>query len=77
MEHIKRAEVLYHGRKVGRVALAEDGKYVFQYNENWLADGFSISPLKMPLNDSIFVENKLDLPLDLLTKIKIKNNLAC
>ena len=60
MEHIKRAEVLYHGRKVGRVALAEDGKYVFQYNENWLADGFSISPLKMPLNDSIFVENKLD-----------------
>lgn len=60
MDHVKKADVLYHKQKVGRIALAEDGKYVFQYDRNWLVRGFAISPLVLPLRDDIFVEKKSD-----------------
>ena len=48
--------VMYHGRKVGRLTMAPDGeRCAFQYDREWLRDGFSISPLYLPLKDELFI----------------------
>ena len=46
--------VMMDGREVGR--LRKDGsRYLFSYSMDWLADGFSISPRTLPLEDRLFV----------------------
>lgn len=55
MKEINNLCVKYHDRTVGILAETKDGKGAFQYDREWLADGFSISPLSMPLNDKVFV----------------------
>ena len=52
---IKYLNVLYHHAKVGLLVLQDDGKVAFQYDESWLKNGFSISPLSLPLTNGIFV----------------------
>lgn len=49
--------VTYHGKEVGTLALSPDKKNrcIFQYSRQWLSTGFSISPLQMPLKESIFI----------------------
>lgn len=42
-------EVFYHERRVGTVSMGVKGCCVFEYDRDWLATGFSISPLKLPL----------------------------
>ena len=41
--------VKYHGQKVGKLALYEDRYVAFEYDTDWLAKGFSISPYSLPL----------------------------
>ena len=42
--------VKYHGRMVGTLSLTPDNKLcAFEYDKAWLSDGFSISPLELPL----------------------------
>ena len=41
--------VLYHSRNVGRLALTRENLCAFEYDSNWLFDGFSISPFNLPL----------------------------
>lgn len=55
MKEINSLTVKYHDRVVGIVAETKDGKGAFQYDKQWLADGFSISPLSLPLEDRVFV----------------------
>ena len=58
---MKRNDVLqvsYHERLVGTLALTADHKAAFQYSEEWLENGFSISPFSLPLKDQGFVPNK-------------------
>ena len=55
MEKYKSLEVLYEGRKVGTLALYQKWLGAFQYDESWLKDGFSISPLSLPLDDRVFI----------------------
>lgn len=55
MREIGSLEVHYHGRIVGRIAKTIDGKGAFQYDRQWLADGFSLDPFSLPLNDQVFV----------------------
>ncbi|MDR2884507.1 MAG: type II toxin-antitoxin system HipA family toxin [Deferribacteraceae bacterium] len=47
--------VLYHGQRVGRVAETSDRLAAFEYDEQWLVDGFSISPFKLPLEKKVFI----------------------
>lgn len=48
--------VKYHGKNVGELTLTPDGKRcVFRYDKEWLATGFSISPLDLPLKSDLFV----------------------
>lgn len=56
MIKIDRLEVKYHNRLVGILSLTPDDRLcAFEYDKAWLADGFSISPLELPLRDGLFL----------------------
>lgn len=56
MKKTDRLDVTFRGRKVGSLALTPDGRLnVFEYDKGWLSDGFSISPLELPLKPGTFV----------------------
>ena len=45
----------YSGCPVGTITLTPDGCQAFAYADEWLASGFSISPLSLPLERRLFV----------------------
>ncbi len=48
--------VTYRDVTVGRLTMTPDGRRcAFQYDRRWLAGGFSISPLYLPLRDELFI----------------------
>lgn len=54
MKHIESLTVKYHQEKVGTLSLSADGKVcTFEYDNQWLASGFSISPLELPLKPGL------------------------
>lgn len=56
MKKIDRLSVKYHDRNVGTMSLTPDNRLcVFEYDREWLADGFSISPLELPLKPGMFI----------------------
>jgi len=56
MKRTDRLTVKYHDRTVGDISLTPDDKLcVFEYDKSWLVDGFSISPLELPLRQGLFV----------------------
>lgn len=58
MRQNRTLQVLYNGRLVGNLALASGRKIAFQYDEEWLANGFSISPFSLPLKKQVFLPTK-------------------
>ena len=46
--------VVFDGRVVGYLVKHLD-KYLFEYDDNWLINGFSISPFSLPLKKGVFV----------------------
>ena len=56
MKITDKLDVLYHDRLVGRLSMNPSGDCcVFQYDSAWLRDGFSISPVYLPLRDELFI----------------------
>ena len=56
MNNIDRLTVKYHGEIVGVISLTPDDKRLaFEYDPRWLAEGFSISPLELPLKTGLFL----------------------
>ena len=56
MKKTEKLKVMFHGRSVGVLSLTPDNRLnVFEYNKSWLADGFSISPLELPLKPGVFI----------------------
>ena len=55
MTDAKMIEVYYHSNIVGYLAETPDHMIAFQYSDSWLRNGFSISPLSLPLNNNVFV----------------------
>lgn len=53
---LNKLNVFYHGRLVG--TLVKQGDYYFQYDEKWISNGFSISPLSLPLQSKVFIPSK-------------------
>lgn len=47
--------VFLAGNPVGTLAQTPDGPVAFEYRDEWLAHGFSISPLSLPLEKRLFV----------------------
>lgn len=56
---MKKTDLLYvnhHDRRVGTLSLTPDNRLcVFEYDKEWLLNGFSISPLELPLQQGVFV----------------------
>lgn len=56
MSKIDILRVSYHDKLVGMLSLTPDNRLcAFEYDRSWLVDGFSISPLELPLKDGVFV----------------------
>ena len=51
-------QVYYDERLVGTLAMTADHKVAFQYDDEWLENGFSISPFSLPLEKQVFVPQK-------------------
>lgn len=41
-------------QKVGRLALDREGRALFEYDSDWVRNGFSISPFHLPLESKLF-----------------------
>lgn len=53
---VDRLTVKYHGDAVGILSLTPDERLcAFEYTKAWLASGFSISPLELPLRAGVFL----------------------
>lgn len=52
---IRRIDVFTNKKKVGTLALTKQNQVVFQYSEEWIKDGFSINPFKLPLSNRLFI----------------------
>lgn len=50
--------VYYKKRFVGTLAKTIDRKVAFQYSDEWLGNGFPISPFSLPLKKQVFVPQK-------------------
>ena len=50
--------VYYDEKLVGTLAMTADHKAAFQYDDEWLENGFAISPFSLPLKKHVFVPTK-------------------
>lgn len=56
MRKTDKLKVMFRGQTVGTLSLTPDNRLnVFEYDKTWLANGFSISPLELPLKPGIFI----------------------
>lgn len=60
MNSYKTLEVLIGEQKVGTLAVTQNHLVAFEYDRDWLADGYSISPLSLPLERGVFLPRKYD-----------------
>lgn len=52
---IKKLTVSYNGKIVGFLAETKNNEIAFQYDEDWITSGFSISPFSLPLDNRIYI----------------------
>lgn len=57
MDRLNKLDVYYHDRHVGTMALYKNRLAAFEYSNEWLRDGFSISPFSLPLEKKVFMPN--------------------
>ncbi len=55
---ITKIKVNFRGELVGTIALTKDDLMAFEYADNWIANGLSISPLSLPLEKKVFIAKK-------------------
>lgn len=59
MKKVSVLNVFFNGtnskQKVGTLALLENRLSAFEYDKEWLVDGFSISPFSLPLEKKVFI----------------------
>lgn len=55
MNRLNKLDVFYHDRHVGTMALYQNFLAAFEYDKEWLRDGFSISPFSLPLEKGVFI----------------------
>ncbi|MCF0118099.1 MAG: type II toxin-antitoxin system HipA family toxin [Bacilli bacterium] len=54
MKEINKLIVKYHRKTVGYLVKMKNDSICFQYDDEWIREGFSISPLSLPLNNKIY-----------------------
>ena len=55
MDKVKKLFVKYKDMSVGTLALYEKYKVAFEYSDEWISKGFSISPFSLPLEKKVFI----------------------
>lgn len=55
MEDYKYLKVYYNNKLVGTLAKTPDRLVAFEYDNEWLATGFSISPFSLPLQQKVYL----------------------
>ena len=55
MKKIKSLQVFFNEKKVGTLALMKNNIVAFEYDNEWLNNGFSISPFSLPLKKQVFI----------------------
>lgn len=56
MMKINRLDVKFRNREVGIISSTAEGTLcTFEYNKQWLANGFCLSPLELPLKPDVFI----------------------
>lgn len=55
MDNYKYLKVFYNDILVGTLAKTPDRLVAFEYDNEWLANGFSISPFSLPLRKKVFI----------------------
>lgn len=55
MEDYKYLKVYYNNKLVGTLAKTPDRLVAFEYDNEWLATGFSISPFSLPLQKKVYL----------------------
>lgn len=55
MKEINNLVVKLHGRTVGLIAEARDGRCAFQYDREWLENGYSLNPISLPLTEKVYL----------------------
>lgn len=63
MNNRKQLDVYMNGKPVGTLAETKEHLVAFEYSDEWLRTGFSISPISLPLRKGVFVPQKFD-PFD-------------
>ena len=52
---IKRVLVKFNNKIVGYLQELDNKQIAFQYDDDWLRYGFSISPLSLPLSSKVYI----------------------
>ena len=55
MEQYRALEVSIDSRKVGTLATYKERFTAFEYADEWLRDGFAISPFSLPLQKKVYL----------------------
>lgn len=55
IKEVKKLTVKYNDNIVGTLIDFGNKKIAFQYDDEWIKNGFSISPLSLPLSDKIYI----------------------
>lgn len=55
MDRVSKLKVCYEGRSVGTMALYRNVLAAFEYDKEWLTEGFSVSPFSLPLEQKVFI----------------------
>ncbi len=55
MKPLKLVEVFMHNQLVGKLALTDKGYCAFEYDSEFIRNGFSISPFELPLQHGVFI----------------------
>lgn len=63
MNNKKELKVFINDKEVGTLAETKDYRVAFEYSDEWIAEGFSISPFSLPLRKGVFIPPKYD-PFD-------------
>lgn len=60
MNKYKTLQVVLGGKKVGTLATASDYRVAFEYDREWIAEGFSINPMSLPLERGVFLPRRYE-----------------
>ncbi len=61
MGRLNKLDVYYHDFRVGTMALYQNRLATFEYDSNWITEGFSISPFSLPLKKGYLCQGLIHL----------------